>query len=78
MSLDASSPLSDRDIEILKHEYDQNATLARDTEANRSTVMTFVVTVVAAVVYALAAVKFDPHYWRFPSSFPLSGHTRQY
>jgi len=72
-SVDASSPLSDREIDILKHEYDQNATLARDTEAHRSTVMTFVMTVVAAVFYALGALKFDPHYWPVPILISIVG-----
>lgn len=72
-SLDASSPISDRDIDILKHEYDQNAALARDTEAHRSTVMTFLMTVVAAVVYALGALKFDPHYWPVPILISIVG-----
>jgi len=59
-------PLSDRDLDVLMHEYDCNATLARDTETHRSTVMTFVMTAVAAVIYALGALKFDPHYWPVP------------
>lgn len=55
--------LSDSEIGALTHEYDLHATFARDAESHRSTAMTFILTAVAAIVYALAAAKFDPRYW---------------
>lgn len=67
------SALSDRDLDVLKQQYDLHSTLARDTETHRSTVMTFVMTAVAAVVYALGALKFDPHYWPVPILVSIIG-----
>jgi hypothetical protein len=55
--------LTDTEIDLLRHEYDLNVSFARDSESNRSTMMTFIVTAVAAIIYALSAVKFDPRYW---------------
>ena len=66
-------PLSELEIDILRHEYDQNIALARDTETHRSTVMTFVVAGVGAVVYALAALKFNTSYWPVPLIGALLG-----
>jgi fatty acid desaturase len=66
-------PLSDREIDILRHEYDQNIAFARDTETHRSAVMTFVVAGIGAVVYALAALKFNPFYWPVPLIGTLLG-----
>jgi hypothetical protein len=61
-----ASPLADVDIDILQHAHDEHAAFARDAETHRSTIMTFVITGVGAVVYALAALKFDPRYWPVP------------
>jgi hypothetical protein len=64
---DPGAPLlSALEIDILKHQYDQNIAFARDTETHRSTVMTFVVAGVGATVYALAALKFNAFYWPVP------------
>jgi hypothetical protein len=60
---DDSSPLSEVDIDVLKHEYDLHTTLARDAEGYRATTMTFIVTAVGAIIYALSAVRFDARYW---------------
>jgi hypothetical protein len=65
--------LTQLEIDVLKHQYDQNITFARDTETHRSTVMTFVVAGVGAVVYALAALKFNPIYWPVPLIGTLLG-----
>jgi hypothetical protein len=66
-------PLSQLELDMLKHEYDLNIVFARETEAHRSTVMTFVVAAFGAVVYALAALKFDPFYWPIPLIGTLLG-----
>jgi hypothetical protein len=65
--------LTQLEIDILRHEIDQNITFARDTETHRSTVVTFVVAGVGAVVYALAALKFNPIYWPVPLIGTLLG-----
>ncbi len=62
----AAAPLADVDIDVLQHAHDENVAFARDAEMHRSTIMTFVITGVGAVVYALAALKFDPRYWPIP------------
>ena len=61
-----AAPLADVDIDVLQHAHDENVAFARDAEMHRSTIMTFVITGVGAVVYALAALKFDPRYWPIP------------
>ena len=65
--------LSQLELDMLKHEYDLNVVFARETEAHRSTVMTFVVAAFGAVVYALAALKFNSLYWPIPLIGTLFG-----
>ncbi len=68
-----SSPLSEVDIDVLKHEYDLYTSFARDAEGHRATAMTFIVTAVAAIIYALSAVKFDARYWPLAAIIILLG-----
>lgn len=67
------SPLSSSELDILWKEYAQNVTLANNAETQRSTVMSFLFTAIAAVVYVLASLKFNPHYWPVAATVGLLG-----
>lgn len=66
-------PLSPSEFDILLKEYAQNVDLANNAEGHRSTVMSFIFVGIGAVVYALAALKFDPQYWPVALSVGLLG-----
>jgi hypothetical protein len=55
--------LTPLEIDILLKEYAQNVTLATNAETHRSTVMSFIFAGIGAVIYALAALKFNPKFW---------------
>jgi len=67
------APLSPSELDVLLKEYVQNVELANNAENHRSTVMSFIFVGIGAVVYALAALKFDPQYWPVAMSVGLLG-----